>query len=154
MICIHVFANQYRATVPSVPRGGMVPLTGLMYPDATTNVLHAYAELDKHTDEEIEHIHEVKATATKKHHPHWADEDYEDEDLFFHALIHNNDNKFEIHLKPKKSGRFDNDLFEKLNDKIFHHHEAVDDEHKTTEKKTVSLHLHDVLDDDEFFALE
>ena len=134
----------------------MVPLTGLMYPDATTNVLHAYAEIDKHTDEEIEHIHEVKATATKKHPSHWADEEYEDEDLFFHALIHNNDDKFEIHLKPKKSGRFDNDLFEKLNDKIFHHHhdEASDDEHKTTEKKTISLHLHDVLDDDEFFALE
>ena len=82
----------YQLTSPFYSiRGGTIgtPHPG-MYPDAITNTLHGYAELDKHTDEEIDHIHEVKATV-KKPSPHWADEDYEDEDLFFHALVHNND---------------------------------------------------------------
>ena len=60
-----------------------------LYPDAVSNVVHGYAEMDKHTDEEIEAIHEVKTT-TNTHDALWSDEDY-DEDPFFHALYHNND---------------------------------------------------------------
>ena len=80
-----------------------------MYPDAITNTLHGYADLDKHTDEEIEHIHEVKATLKKpSHHTHWADEEYEDEDLFFHALVHNNDEHEVVEtVSNKRTKEFD-----------------------------------------------
>ena len=136
-----------------------------MYPDAVTNVLHGYAEVDKHTDEEIEHIHEVKTASrrTKKKQPHWEDEDYENEDLFFHTLVHNNDD-----VDDKDSGvvenvsslvgrgRFDNDMFEKLNNKLFHHDADTSNTNESKEKVSshANLHLHDILEDEEFFALE
>ena len=146
ILCIHCIFF-------SVPRCGE---TGL-YPDAITNALHGYAELDKHTDKEIDHIHEVKATTTKTEH-HWADKDYEDEDLFFHALVHNNDDDDSqvenVSSKQTSTGRFDCDLFEKLNEKLFHHDVDTADEHPKEAKVSRDLHLHDVLEDEEFFALE
>ena len=134
-----------------------------MYPDAVTNVLHGYAEIDKHTDEEIEHIHEVKTTScrTKKKQPHWEDEDYENEDLFFHTLVHNNDDKDSGVVENVSSrvgrGRFDNDMFEKLNNKLFHHDADTSNTNYESKEKVSShanLHLHDILEDEEFFALE
>ena len=135
-----------------------------MYPDAITNVLHGYAEIDKHTDEEIEHIHEVKTTSRRTKHPRWEDNEYENEDLFFHALVHNNDD-----VDDKDSGvvenvsnrvgrgRFDNDMFEKLNNKLFHHDADTSNKNESKEKvssRHANLHLHDILEDEEFFALE
>ena len=127
-------------------RGGTTYYHGL-YPDALSNVVHGYAELDKHTDEEVEHLHEVQATAgtkTKKH-PHWSDEDY-DEDPFFHVLYHNNDDieSVETVSTDPKRGRIDLEMFEKLHHRIFDHDEAV--EHETPEEK-VSVDVHDVIDD-------
>ena len=135
-----------------------------MYPDAITNVLHGYAEIDKHTDEEIEHIHEVKTTSRRtKKQPHWEDEQYENEDLFFHALVHNNDvdDKDSGVVENVSSrvgrGRFDNDMFEKLNNKLFHHDADTSNTNESKEKVSsphANLHLHDILEDEEFFALE
>lgn len=60
-----------------------------MFPDAISNVVHGYAEMDKKTDESINTILEVKSTSTKQE-SLVLDEDYE-EDYFSHALLHNND---------------------------------------------------------------
>ena len=113
-------------------------------PDALSNALHGYAEMDKHTDEAIDTIHEVKSTTTEKH-SLIPDEDY-DEDPFLHALLHNNDD--DIHItnvssESTSSERVDEELFAKLHAKLFPHHkeehEAKEKEHKAKEKVTYGI---------------
>mmetsp|Transcript_24915 Transcript_24915/g.59988 ORF Transcript_24915/g.59988 Transcript_24915/m.59988 type:complete len:155 (-) Transcript_24915:461-925(-) len=74
----------------NVPRGGTNLSYGL-YPDALTNVVHGHgdARIAKNTDDKINAILEVKSTSTEKE-SLFSDEEY-DEDPFFHALLHNND---------------------------------------------------------------
>ena len=114
-----------------------------LYPDALTNVLHEYAQIDKHHDEELDAIKEVKSTTPKKTTPPMTKDDDYDEDPFFHCLIHNNDDDRRVvnvsSESTRDNGRFDNDLFEKLHDKLFHHQakETTDDEPQ--EKVTFGL---------------
>mmetsp|Transcript_14351 Transcript_14351/g.31099 ORF Transcript_14351/g.31099 Transcript_14351/m.31099 type:complete len:158 (-) Transcript_14351:131-604(-) len=131
----------------NVPRGGTMYYNGL-YPDALSNVVHGYAEVDKHNDESINDIHEVKSTSTKKD-SLVSDEEY-DEDPFFHALIHNNDGDSRVvnaSSEPTSSDRVDNELFEKLHGKLFPHHDK--DEREPKDKITYGIR--EVLEDSELF---
>lgn len=141
MASIPTFATKYIYFFPSnsVPRAGSMYYHGL-YPDAVSNVVHGYAEMDKHTDEEIEAIHEVKTT-TNTHDALWSDEDY-DEDPFFHALYHNNDAGISVvNVSREKASHesVDNEMFEKLHRKFFHHDVDEDDVGEPMEKVTYSL---------------
>ncbi|KAL7542309.1 hypothetical protein ACHAXR_011653 [Thalassiosira sp. AJA248-18] len=132
----------------NVPRGGMGYYHGI-YPDALSNVVHGYAEVDKQTDEAIDVIHDVKLSTTKKDSP-MTDEDY-DEDPFFHALLnnyHDNNSVVNVSSESTSDGRVDVDMFEKLNEKIFHpHHDEAS--HKPTKK--VSFGLREVFEESSFF---
>eukprot|EP01083_Nonionella_stella_P134362 408894_1 len=129
-----------------IPRGGATTYYPGLYPDALTNVLHEYAEIDKHHDEELHAIHEVKSTTTNKTIPPTTRDDDYDEDPFFHCLIHNNDDDRRVVNVSSESStgsdQIDNDLFEKLHDKLFHHHtkDTVDD-------KKVTFGLREVFDE-------
>ncbi|KAL7533245.1 hypothetical protein ACHAWF_004420 [Thalassiosira exigua] len=118
-----------------------------LYPDALSNVVHGYAELDERTDEEIRHVHEVKLSARKE--SPTSEDDY-DEDPFFHALLHNNNDRKVVtsSRKPTKQERLDTELFEKLHDKLFHHDDGEDqDEHG----EKVTYGLREAMKDVEFF---
>ena len=47
-------------------------------------------------------------------------------------------------------------MFEKLNNKLFHHDADTSNTNESKEKVSshANLHLHDILEDEEFFALE
>ena len=118
--------------------------------------MHAYAELDKHTDEEIEHIHEVKAASTKKT-TAVSDEHY-DEDPFFDALVHNNDDRRVENVSSESTwtpgapphDRIDKDMFEKLHhkihDKIFPPHDEDEKEHKQEPQEKISYGIREMIE--------
>eukprot|EP00573_Skeletonema_grethae_P002719 CAMPEP_0201686092 /NCGR_PEP_ID=MMETSP0578-20130828/657_1 /ASSEMBLY_ACC=CAM_ASM_000663 /TAXON_ID=267565 /ORGANISM="Skeletonema grethea, Strain CCMP 1804" /LENGTH=134 /DNA_ID=CAMNT_0048170091 /DNA_START=129 /DNA_END=533 /DNA_ORIENTATION=- len=91
-------------------RGG----TGLlpkMYPDALTSVVHGCAELDSKTDAKQNEVQHVKSSgATKKK-----------------------------VVKTVSHERVDNELFEKLNDKLFHHDHG--DHHGRNEEKPAAAKI-------------
>ncbi len=91
-------------------RGG----TGLlpkMYPDALTSVVHGCAELDSETDAKQKEVQHVKSSgATKKK-----------------------------VVKTVSHERIDNELFEKLNDKLFHHDH--DDQHGHDKEKPAAAKI-------------
>eukprot|EP01083_Nonionella_stella_P086877 241540_1 len=119
-------------------RGGTTYYHGL-YPDALSNVVHGYAEIDKHTDDKIDAIHEVKSTASKKD-SLLSDDEY-DEDPFFHALLHNNDDDkrvVNVSSESTKHMQVDDELFEKLHKKLFSHHDEDHDD-EPTEKVTYGI---------------
>ena len=95
------------------------------YPDALTSVVHGCAELDKETD--AIQVQHVKSSggATKKV------------------------------AKTVSHERVDNEMFEKLNDKLFHHHDQEDDhDHKGKEKPVaakISFGLREFLLEDDMF---
>lgn len=141
----------HRSLSNSVPRGGNMPFTGLS-PDAVTNVVRGYAEVDMDVDDEdINTIKDVKSTATKKD-SLWSDEDY-DEDPFFHALYHNNDADDTIinvsSETTKTTMRVDDELFEKFHERFFAHHDDKKDDHEPTEK--VTLPLRDIFEETNSF---
>eukprot|EP01083_Nonionella_stella_P086876 241539_1 len=128
-------------------RGGTMYYHGL-YPDALSNVVHGYAEVDKHTDEEINVIHEVKSITTKKD-SLITDEDH-DEDPFFQALLHNNDDDsrvVNVSNESMNSGRVDDDLFEKFHEKFFAHHDEDHDE----PKEKVTYGIREFIEDSSLF---
>ena len=154
-------SSSYLSYLCSV-RGGSVnyhPHDGL-YPDAVSNVVHGYAELDKHTDEEVEHIHEVKAATTKKK-TAVSDEHYDD-DPFFDVLVHNNDDRRVENVSSESTwtpgapphDRIDKEMFEKLHhkihDKIFPPHDEDEKEHKQEPEEKVS-YVHGMIEDSNLF---
>jgi hypothetical protein len=93
-----------------------------MYPDALASVVHGCVELDKETDaKQIEH---VKSTgATKK-------------------VVHT------VSRSGHEHERVDNEMFEKLNEKLFPHHDH--DEKKVADVK-ISYGAREFLMDNDFF---
>ena len=97
----------------------------------------------------------VKSTSTKKK---WADNDYEEEDHFFHSLYHNNDDKVVTNVSTKKESE-DVDLedvvmFKRLNDKIFHRRRVGEEKKEGKDKREivdVKYGLEEVFDDVSFF---
>lgn len=132
--CSHLFET----SVPLV-RGGGGAIFGLnhkdVYPDALANVVHGYAHLDEEHDEALEANKEViNVSATTKK---VSDEDDFEEDPFFRVLLHNNDDDSSVvNVSAKTDERVDNELFEKLHDKLFHHE---DEDHAAKEKITYGL---------------
>jgi hypothetical protein len=92
-----------------------------IYPDALSNVVYAYGHLeDKNKKGEVTNVKSTSSTKTK-----WSDNNYEEEDHFFHALYHNNDDKVVTKVSTKKyvgdsEDGEDEAMFERLHDKIFH----------------------------------
>jgi hypothetical protein len=89
-------------------RGGTGLLPNMMYPDALTSVVHGCAELDKETDDK----QDTKLSDTTK------------------KVV-----KTASHVSHE---RVDNELFEKLNDKIFHHQDQDDRNDHDEEKPAVA----------------
>mmetsp|Transcript_3943 Transcript_3943/g.5152 ORF Transcript_3943/g.5152 Transcript_3943/m.5152 type:complete len:138 (+) Transcript_3943:164-577(+) len=92
-------------------RGGTGLLPNMMYPDALTSVVHGCAELDKETDDK--QVQHTKLSGTTKKVVKTASSSHEHE-------------------------RVDNELFEKLNDKIFHHQDHDDRSDNDEEKPAVA----------------
>ena len=63
--------------------------------------------------------------------------------MFYHALLHSDDEIKKIEEASTKRGRMDEMMFEKLHDRLFHHDE---EDHETTTEK-VAVDVHDVIDD-------
>ena len=102
-------------------RGGTGYFHGI-YPDALSAVVHGCAELDKETDaKQIEH---VKSTGTTK------------------KVVKN------VSRSSTASARVDDEMFEKLNDKLFPHHEH--DEKKVADAK-ISYGAREFLLENDFF---
>lgn len=105
-----------------------MPVTGLN-PDALANVVHGYAEIDKETDDKIKTIHDVKAVSSERKVS--GDEDYDGEDQFYHALMHNNDDKEVVDVSVSNDDdtmRVDEAMFAKLHKKLFVHEDETEDE--------------------------
>ncbi|KAK1738429.1 hypothetical protein QTG54_011098 [Skeletonema marinoi] len=88
-------------------RGGTGLLPNMMYPDALTSVVHGCAELDKETDDK--QVQHTKLSGITK--------------------------KVVKTASSVSHERVDNELFEKLNDKIFHHQQDHDDRSDNDEEK-------------------
>lgn len=73
-----------------------------MYPDALTSVVHGCAELDKETDDK--QVHQVKSSGTAK--------------------------KVMKTVSSHSHERVDTELFEKLNEKLFPHHDDGEEKPK------------------------
>ena len=134
-----------------VPRGG----TEHLYPDAVSNVAHAYAHLshDKEAEDE-HHVLPVKSTSTKKVPSSKEEVDYHVEDFedpFFQALLHNNDaDSGVVNVKSASKQRVDEELFSKLDEKISRRHRGEVSEEERKEEvdgKKVTYGLREFLED-------
>jgi hypothetical protein len=101
-------------------RGGTGLLPNMMYPDALTSVVHGCAELDKETD--AKQVHNAKLSSTTKK-------------VVKTVSSHSNHE------------RVDNEMFEKLNEKLFPHHDNHED--GKTKVAKISYGAHEFLLDDD-----
>ncbi|KAL3790146.1 hypothetical protein HJC23_009583 [Cyclotella cryptica] len=88
----------------------------------------------------------AKSTSTKKTKAATSDDEW-DEDPFFRALLHNNDddNRVVENVVNKSSdGRVDEEMFSKLSEKIFHRYHQDETEEPEKKEKT-SYGIRDLL---------
>jgi len=123
----------------SVPRGGSRKLS----PDAVTNVVHGYAHFnDKEEPEEVVPV----SSSTKKRTFETKTNEW-DEDPFFHAVLHNNDDNSSVmnNVGRKTSHeRADEEMFVNFSKKLFHYprnneEEVKEEKEKVHEKSTYGL---------------
>lgn len=107
-------------------RGGTGLLPNMMYPDALTSVVHGCAELDKETDaKQVQHAKSTSATKKVV------------KTVSSHSSHH------------ERGERVDNEMFEKLNEKLFPHHDDHDEKKATTAK--ISYGAREFLMDNDMF---
>lgn len=94
-----------------------------MYPDALTSVVHACAELDAETDEK-QKVQHVKSSGAKKK---------------------------VVKTVSKSHESVDNELFEKLNDKLFHHDHDDQHDHEKPAVAKISYGAREFLLEDDLF---
>ena len=118
----NVFASLCYVLYAHSVRGG-TGYVHTMYPDALTAVVHGCAELDKETDtKQVEHVKSTSASNKK--------------------VVKN--------VSSHKNVRVDNEMFERLNDKLFPHHEEQHDEKKVADEAKIS-YAHEFLQEDDFY---
>lgn len=134
--CYYFFLN-------SVPRGGSRQL----YPDAVSNVLHGYAHMKDENKREVvpvkssrpkKEVVPAKSTTNKKTKPVTSEDEW-DEDPFFRALLHNNDDDRRVvkNVVSKSSDeRVDEEMFSKLSEKILHRFHRDETEEPEKQEKT------------------
>ncbi len=139
---------------PSSIRGGQLGHHPSIYPTALSNIEYAYGHLKENEGEKD--VTNVKSTSTTKK---WSDNDYEEEDHFFHSLYHNNDDKVVTNMSIKKDSLDveleDMVMFKKLNDKLFHRRRGDEERNKEEEDKreiaNVKYGLEEVFEECTFF---
>ena len=134
-------------------------------PSARSNIAYAYGHLkEDHEDvaanEQVTNVKSNPSTMTK-----WSDNEFEEEDHFFHALYHNDD-KVITNVSTKKKKTMDDEdysadevMFAKLHNKLFHrcgrwHHHIYDEEATMTNvvrKNDIENVFQDIIEECSFF---
>ena len=122
-----------------MPRGGSRHLS----PDAVANVVHGYAHISDKTADEVVAVKPTKNTKKR------TNQDDPDEDPFFHALLHNNDDDSRV-VKNVVNKEFDEpideEMFGKLIRKVFHGPQDCD-QSKHEDKCKVTYGLREFIED-------
>jgi hypothetical protein len=146
---------QFTICCPSSIRGGQVTHhpPSIIYPRALSNIGHAYGLKGTKENDSKKEVVNVKSTSTTKK---WSDNDYEEEDHFFHSLYHNNDEKVVTCVSAKKIDSEDVDsedvaMFKRLNDKIFHRRRGEQREKDEDDDRLEIANMKEVFEECSFF---
>ena len=123
-----------------MPRGGSRHLS----PDAVANVVHGYAHIGDEAADKVVAKKSIKKT---------VHQDDPDEDPFFHALLHNNDEDSRVvkNVVDKDSEEpADEEMFVKLSRKMFHYPHDDDQKSETEDQDRVTFGLREFIQDSSF----
>ena len=87
----------------------------------------------------------------------WSDNEYEEEDHFFHALYHNNDAKVVKNVSTKTDVDSEDELmFKRMHDKFFHRRGGSEEGNEGNNRDTANVvrekyHFQDVIEECSFF---
>ena len=166
----HLISLLSKYATISIRGGGQQQLNSHhhLLPSARSNIAYAYGHLkeDKDasgTNEQVTNVKSNPSTMTK-----WSDNEFEEEDHFFHALYHNDDKVVtNVSTNNKKKTMDDEEdysedefMFAKLHNKLFHRrgggHHNIDNEEATTTTNVVRKNdfenvFQDIIEECSFF---